>query len=164
MNLSDDRGTTFVEILVAMVIMATVVLAVIAGMSATTASSGTHRRQAEAHNILIAAVERVRSNEEVAYNVTCDKAAAIAAYQAVARTVPIPSVGFTTSGITIEAIKYYQYPVDPADPNAFLASPCKDGEVDSNGNHIYRMQLITLKVETTNGAVSETLSFIKAGE
>lgn len=159
--MADERGTTFIEILVAMVIMATVVIAVIAGMSAATASSGTHRRQAEAHNILVAAVERVRSNDEVAYK-SC---ATGTDYQATARTVPLPSVGFDATGITIDDIQYWQYPSTSGGP-AFSADPllCKDNNVDSSGNHIYRLQLITVKVQTKNGGVSEKLQFIKAGE
>lgn len=158
---SDERGTTFIEILVAMVIMSTVVIAVIAGMSAATASSGTHRRQAEAHNILVAAVERVRSNDEVAYKSCATNTEA--SYLAAARAVSLPSVGFDANGISIDDIQYWQYPSTSGNP-AFASTPCKDNDVDSSGNHIYRLQLITLKVQTKNGGVSEKLQFIKAGE
>jgi len=160
--MDNERGTTFVEILVAMVIMATVVIAVIAGMSATTASSGTHRRQAEAHNMLVAAVERVRSNDEVAYDTSCNEATATAAYQTAARTVSVPSVGFTASSITVDDIEYWNG--GASNPQFSTAQgSCKDTVADANGNFIYRLQLITVKVQSTNGGVSEKLSFVKAG-
>jgi Tfp pilus assembly protein PilV len=156
----DERGTTFVEILVAMVIMATVVIAIIAGIGATTASSGTHRRQAEAQTILKAAVERLRSNDEVAYRNCALETEAT--YLAAARVVSLPSTAFATSGITIDDVQYWNGGSSSPEFDTAVAS-CQDTVADANGNFIYRLQLIKLKVQSTNGQVSETLSFIKAG-
>lgn len=159
--MSDERGTTFIEILVAMVIMSTVVIAVIAGMSAATASSGTHRRQAEAHSILVAAVERLRSSGEVAY-----KSCALETeptYLTAARNVTIPSVGFASTGITILDVEYWNGGASSPEFDTDVAN-CKDDTLDAAGNHIYRLQRITMKVQSKNSSVSEKLTFIKAGD
>lgn len=155
----DESGTTFVEILIAVVIMSTVIVAVIGGMGASTAASGTHRQQAEAHAILVNAVERLKSSAEVAY-VPC-ATTTNSAYLAAARNVTVPT-GFTTSGISITDIKYWDA---GATTTQFYsgAGNCKDNLTDASGNFIYRLQLITLSVTSSNGAITDSLSLIKAG-
>lgn len=160
MSPTDERGDTFIEILIAMVIMGIVVVAVIGSMGTSTAASGSHRRQADAHAILTAAADRLKSNAEVAY-VPCalkSNSNYLGAIQAVA----LPSVGFTSAGITITDIQYWNGGLTSPEFSSVLAN-CKDNVADANGNLIYRLQLITIGVANTTGSVSETLSIIKDG-
>jgi Tfp pilus assembly protein PilV len=143
----EEAGETLIEIMISVVILATVMVAVLGGMGSTHAAGGTHRRQAEAMALLLASAERVKSAAEVDY-VNC-ATPSTATYLSAAQGSSLPS-GSVVSGnaVTITSIAYWN--------GSAFTSTCSDVDTPR-----LRLQQITL---TANAAkVSEEITIIKRG-
>jgi len=145
----DDRGTTLVEILIALAVLGIVFITVLGGMGVTTIASDVHRKQANAHAILLSAVERLKSSTEVAYDFDCN--ADFSNYLAEIRKVPRPAPAITwpASTITIPSVQFWN--------GTTFDATCHDVMP------ILRLQLITVAVTSADGKVTEKLDVIKRG-
>jgi len=150
--MSDERGETLIEILVAVVVMAILMVAVLGGMGTSTAASGTHKRQAEANAIIVSSAERLKSENEVPY-VECATESETSYLDAVHAS-QLPSTHPFVSGddVTIADIEYWQgddeFDTDVAD--------CHDATTP-----IVKIQRITLRVHSQN--VEQEIVILKRG-
>ncbi len=158
----DDRGTTLVEMLIAVMILGLVFVAVLSSMGTSTIASGLHRSQANAHAVLLSAVERLKSPTEVAYGlrdaggqIVCPATAAphdgadFPDYLTAIRSVPVPAGWDPVATISMPNVEYWD--------GTTFQSTCYDG------TPILRLQLITITVVDPDGKVSESLDIVKRG-
>lgn len=134
----DDRGESLIELLVAMAIMSTAVIALVAGIGTAIRISDIHRKQATAGSY-------VRSYSEAVQSAIADTPTAYAAcatsttYQS-AYTVPDP----TRYQAEITAVTYW-------DGTGFVATcPATD----------LGLQRVSLRVRSLDGRASETLDVV----
>jgi len=141
---SRDRGATFVEILVAIVLLGTVVVAVLAGVRATIIASTVDRDQTTATAWL-------QSASDVLYGVTRSECSSlpnvINTYESVVQGTP-NSEGWHPDRIQITDVKFW-------DGNAFGAN-C-DAQTKT-------LQLISLRVVDADGNELESIDVVKGGE
>jgi prepilin-type N-terminal cleavage/methylation domain-containing protein len=147
----DERGSTLIEVLVAVVVMALLMVAIIGGMGTSTAASGTHKRQAEAAAILLSSAERLKSEAEVPY-VECAPETETA-YVTAVHASQLPSGGIVNGDdVSIKDVEYWQggssFETDVAD--------CHDSSTP-----IVKIQRITLRVESQN--VHDEITILKRG-
>jgi hypothetical protein len=143
-RIGDDRGESLVELLVAIAIMSTAVVALLAGLATAVAISGTHRKQAAAGaqvRTFAEAVERAVNNSPSAY-VDC---AGEAAYESVFTAEP----GYARRVVDVW---YWRpsSPFDPTNPGAFVDRCTTDSGV----------QRVTLQVSSNDNRATETVDVI----
>jgi Tfp pilus assembly protein PilV len=141
-----DAGETLIEIMISVVILATVMVAVLGGMGSTHAAGGTHRRQAEATALLLASAERLKSPAEVDYVTCATSATPTYATAAAASSLPAGSV-VSGSAVSITSVTYWN--------GSTFTSTCNDATPR------LRLQQITLTASASK--VSETITIIKRG-
>lgn len=146
--LRDEDGTTLVEILIAVVIMSLLMTAILGAMGTSTAASGTHKRMAEAHAVLLSSAERLKSNTEVPY-VDC-ATTTNASYVAAVSASQIPDGIVSGDDVDILSIKYWQ-------GGSTFSALCHDSTTP-----ILKIQQIELRV-VASGGISEELTILKRG-
>ncbi len=153
-----DRGVSLVEILVSIVLIGTVMVAVLGALQISVTGSRIERDHARAHQWLQSAIGAVQSADRV----PCDQLGAYATgeenvrntYQDVIRgsSVLIPPGWAETQLEIVPTVKVWdgdQY-LDPYS----APKPC----YDSDG---FRLQLITISVESPDGDVIESVEVVK---
>ena len=141
-----EGGETLIEVLITVVILATVMVAVLGGMGTTYAAGGTHRRQSEAMALLLASAERLKASAEVDYVNCATPATATYATAAQASTLPSGSV-VTGSAVSISSISYWN--------GSTFTSTCNDATA--------RLRLQQITLTATASKVSESLTIVKRG-
>jgi prepilin-type N-terminal cleavage/methylation domain-containing protein len=147
----DERGETLIELIIAVAIMGIAFVGILGAMSSGVVASSTHRSQADARAVLIAAVEKLKSSDTVYVDcATPTTGSYVSAAQSVA--VPAEPATWTPSAIQITSITYW----DGA-TNTF-GSACQDVTAPLN-----RLQLIRMAVTSPENNTTESASFVKRG-
>lgn len=154
-----DAGQSFVELLVAVVLIGTAVVATLAALRATVIGSALERDHARAQQWLQAAVGAIREadyvpcNDPGSYDSPQDHIVAV--YQQAIVDVTTPPPGWSDSQIEILApVKVWDGDVywDPNDPDAPKTCFKADG---------FSLQLITVQVVDTDSQILETVEVVK---
>jgi type II secretory pathway pseudopilin PulG len=141
----DDRGETLVELMVALVIMATAVIALVGGIATSVRVSDIHRKQAKAGVYLRAFAEAVE-NSVAAYPTGYTECSAGSAptgsYKA---TFTVPAADTDTYKPDVTAVATW---------NGTAFVPCPTATTDIG------VQRVSLVVYTPDGRASETLDIV----
>jgi type II secretory pathway pseudopilin PulG len=142
----DDRGESLVELLFAIAIMSTAVVALVAGLATAIVISDMHRKQASAGAQVRAfaeAVERAVNNSSSAY-VDCGTNP-VPVYEAVFTAEP----GYTRN---VAAVRYWSPITNTGDPRypGFFDSSCTNAGV----------QRVTVRVASNDNRASEMIDLI----
>jgi Tfp pilus assembly protein PilV len=148
--MSDERGTTLIEVLVAVVVMALLMIAMIGGMGTSTAASGTHKRQTEGNVLLVSSAERLKSESEVPY-VEC-ALESNSSYDTAVHASQLPDGIVTGNNVSIKDIEYWQ----GGDTFDTDATDCHD-----SATPIVKIQRITLRFHSQN--VTQEITILKRG-
>lgn len=148
-----DRGATFVELLVAIVLLGTVVVATLAGLRAAIIASTVDEDQARAYAWLQSAADAIERAPFTPCHATSNGALR-SAYQATVDAVARPSDWSPTSGATLEVVSV-QYLARAGGTDSW-GSTCASGDPDSP---VYP-QLVTLRATTPDGDATATLEVI----
>jgi len=150
-SVSDERGETLIELIIAIAIMGIAFIGIIGAMSSGVVASATHRSQADARAVLIASVEKLKSSDTVYVNCATP---ATASYVSAARSVAVPTepATWTPAAIQITSITYWD-----GTTNTF-GSSCQDVSAPLN-----RLQLIRMAVTSPENNTTESASFVKRG-
>jgi hypothetical protein len=148
-----DTGVTFVELLVAIVLIGTVVVAVLAGVRATIIGTTLDRDHSNAHAWLQSATDLLYGHPrhdcghstDTAPQQAVTKAAIIADYQSVAQSVP-NAEGWPATNITVTDVQYW-------DGHSYQ-STCYD-------DFAINLQLIKMQVRDANGRILEDVEVVK---
>jgi hypothetical protein len=135
-----EHGETLVEILVAVIILGTAVIAVIGALVVGIKMSDLHRKQATAGTVLRDSAEALDSSVESGGYTACPQ---VSSYASALGTVAVPT-GYSR---TVDAVQVWD-----ATNKTFtnVASPCNDIGV----------QLVRLRVSANDSPVSETLDVV----
>lgn len=153
---SRDRGFSLVEVLVTVVLLGSGVVAVLSGLQMTIRASVIDRDHATAFAWMQTASDEIhRAPRE-----SCTTGNAIAAYDAVAQTIPPPPVWASLSP-TIEVINVeYLGKNNEDDPFEWSSSFCFEGGTYAD-SPLYT-QRVTLRVITHDGRFVRTLQMVKS--
>jgi type II secretory pathway pseudopilin PulG len=150
---------SLIEILVAIVLIGLVVTAILTTLTTTTTASGIDRDHAIAFTWLQAASDEVYRETRVPC--TAGQAAAIAAYDIAAKSVPRPDRWAAEPSATI-AVTNVEYLGRP-DPNADFdwdASYCFEGGIYAD-SPLYT-QRVTIEARSPDGRIVKTLQMVKS--
>jgi hypothetical protein len=142
-----DSGVSFIEILVAVVLLGTVVIGTLAGLRATILASTLDRDHANAHAWLQSAADllygedRVDCGTQAASNLTAVKAA----YQAIAQTAFNPE-GWPVSNIEVYEVEFWN--------GTTYGDTCYD---DLGIN----LQLVKIRARDNDDRIIETVELVK---
>lgn len=155
-----DDGSTFIELLVSIVLLGTIVISVLVSLQVSTTASVVDSNQARANAFLHDASDAVYEAPRVPC--TAGAAAVAAAYQ-VAVTPVAPPEGWT--GITVQ-VTNVQFLTSP-DPNSNVftwGSDCREGvtPVGDYTDFPLLSQKVTLEVTSPNGSLTKVLETVKA--
>ena len=160
---SGDRGTTFIELLIAIVLVSVGVLATLVALQATSIATVVDRDHAEAFEWLQAGADRV-------YNYTripCyDATDPVPLYDAEAKLATAPARW--AAGGTIEVVDVtYIGRASSADPYTWSAAWCLESDPVTCPGGLYcespqTAQKVTLRVTSPNGLI-KTLETVKGG-
>jgi hypothetical protein len=145
-----DSGLSFVELLVAIVLTGTVVIAVLTGVRATIIASATNRDHANAHAWLQSATDVLYGEPRA----DCgepgipDAAAVLAAYEGVVDVAPNPE-GWPASQITVASVQFW-------DGSGF-GTDCFDDVAKT-------LQRIQIRVSDPDGTIVEDVEIVKGGD
>jgi Tfp pilus assembly protein PilV len=148
-GLRTEAGETLLEVLIASTLMAIAVVAILGGLGTMLASSSLHRDQARANTVLVAAMEKVKSDEVTRVSCSTDP---YATYLAKARTAPLPT-GWASSQIDITTIAYQM----PAAGGAVGFSTNRAADC----NDARSLQRVTITVTSPDGRVKPSMTFVK---
>lgn len=150
-----DRGATFVELLVAIVLLGTVVVGTLAGLRAAVIASTIDEDQSRAYAWLQSAADAL---ERVPYIVCTptNNAAIVAAYQATVDGAARPSEWTAPSGATLVVVSVTY--LSRTGGVESWGTDCAAGDPDSP---VYP-QLVTLRATTPDGAAISTLEVVKS--
>ena len=155
-----DRGATFVEVLVAIVLLGTTVVATLTAVRTTIIGTGIARDHARAQQWLQSAVGVVHEIDRLDCDVvlptySTGEESVRGEYQRLVRSLVATPGGWNNSQITVitpvkvwDGSRYW----DPYDPVA--PAPCFD-------NDGFELQLITLQVTSPDGAIIESVQVVK---
>jgi len=135
----DEAGTTLVEVLVATAILGIGVLAVVGGMATSIIGTDHHRKQAQAHTVLVSAADVVKSQAANPY-----QACATTGTYAPGSGVTLPA-GWSGASISVRSITYWN--------GSTFAASCP--ALDS------KLQLIEVQVATPDGRATESVAVVK---
>lgn len=164
-----DAGATFVEMLVAVVLLGTVVVATLAGLQATITGSRVDRDQSRAIALLQAASDRVAATAYIACVPTPSNNAAIRTqYQSAANNAPKPQ-GWASITVQVVSVQYLtrnsttgvEAWSSTTPTTADCQSTLSGGSSSTAGIAIYP-QLVTLRVASPDGTLLKTLELIKS--
>ncbi len=131
-----EAGTTLVELLMAVAILGIAVVSIVTAMGTSIIGTDHHRKQAQAHTVLLSAVDVVKSQ---AY-----QSCATAGSYAPATGVTLPA-GWTASVVSVQSVTYWN-------GSTFAASPCVPDP---------KLQLVKVQVATPDGRATESVSVVK---
>jgi Prokaryotic N-terminal methylation motif len=153
---SDDSGVTFVEMLVAIVLLGTVVLAVITALQVTLIGSRVERDHAKVHQWLQASVGILQSDATafgdcVTPNQT-NLDTIINNYTAAVRTGAAVPEGFASSNqLSVVSVEVW-------DGNEWLDFL---SQTDCLDNNLLRQQLVAVQATNNDGSISEIVEVVK---
>jgi prepilin-type N-terminal cleavage/methylation domain-containing protein len=139
----DDRGETLIELMVALAIMATAVVALVGGIGTSVRASDIHRKQAKSQAYLRAFAENLEAsmaNYPTGYVECATGSTPAATYQALK---PATATGYTAevTGVALWNRTTLLYTACPATGDAGV-------------------QRVSLRVSTSDGRASETLDIV----
>jgi prepilin-type N-terminal cleavage/methylation domain-containing protein len=141
-----EHGTTLLELLIAIAILGITGAALLGGMATGIVSSGIHREQADVGTVLASAVEAVKDQSRNPYRSVFP--CAVSQYDPTVGLAPLPT-GFT---VQVTDVRYW-------DGSRFQPS-CPKGSSDAR---FFTLQLVTVKVTSSSGQVSQKRSVVKRG-
>ena len=145
-----DRGTSFIELLVAIVLLGTVVIAVLTAVRVTVIATTTEREHSRAEQWLESAAEELEitpfGNCNVSLGVAASAAAAHASYEAAVEGAPVPA-GWDPSQISV-ATEIYVW-----DGSSWVLYATAGSCLDDLG---LTLQRVSLTVENPDGKIIET--------
>jgi Tfp pilus assembly protein PilV len=129
-----EAGTTLVEVLITVAILGIGVVGVVGALGTSIIGTDHHRKQAQAHTVLLSAVDAVKSQPYQA----------CASSYAASTGVTLPA-GWTSSTISVPSVTYW-------DGSAFSsACPSPDS----------KLQLVKIQVASADGRATESVSVVK---
>jgi len=129
-----EAGTTLVEVLMAVAIMSIAIVSIVAAMGTSIIGSDHHRKQAQAHTVLLSAVDAVKSQPYADCATTYTAAAGVS----------LPT-GWAASSVSVQSVKYW-------DGSSF-ASSCPSTDK--------KLQLVKVQVASPDGRATESVSVVK---
>lgn len=154
-----DRGVSFIEILVAIVLIGTVVIAVLAAVRTTVIATAIEREHARAGQWLESAAKAIESapfgNCSVVAGVAQSSIDAQQVYNDAVQAVPVPE-GWSADQISVQRAA----DIDVWDGGSWLPYSTTTACYDDTG---LRLQRVLLTVENPDGAIIETLEVVKRG-
>lgn len=155
----DDRdlGATLVEILIAIVVLGTVVVTVLAGLLTTITASALDRDHANAHAWLQTAADMLYARDlnqcDPAVPAATEIAATIADYEATIQQTENPE-GWDAANIEIVGLEWWSIDIDPATGIGTEAwgSQCDSGDTN--------LQKVAIQVSAENGRIVESVEVI----
>ena len=144
-----DRGQSFVEVLVAVVLLGTVVVGILTATRATVIGSRLERDHAKAHQWLQSAAENVQLVDRIGCDLPNTEASIRSSYQSTIRSASDNPAGWADDRIEIVApIKFW-------DGEDYLAPPSC---FDDQGKFL---QLIEIQVKSADGEIIEQVQVVK---
>jgi prepilin-type N-terminal cleavage/methylation domain-containing protein len=131
-----EAGMTLVELLMAVAIIGIAVVSIVGAMGTSIIGTDRHRKQAQAHTVLLSAVDSVKSQTYV----PC----ATAGSYTPATGVTLPA-GWTASYVTVQSVTYWN-------GLTFGPSACSPDP---------KLQLVKVQVATPDGRATESVSVVK---
>lgn len=159
-----DRGATFVELLVSIVLLGTIVVAVLVSLQASTTASARDADHARATTFLHDASDAVY--ETTRLSCTLGEAALISAYQLAIDTNVVPPTGWSGASAQVTRVEFLTSP-DP-DSAAFTWSSaptdCREGVTAVGDYTEYPLlsQKVTIVVTAPDGDFTKELETVKA--
>jgi type II secretory pathway pseudopilin PulG len=154
-----DDGSTFIELLVAIVLLGTVVVAVLAAVRVTIIATTTEREHSRAAQWLQSAEKAIDSapfgNCSLVLGVPQSSFNALQEYNAAVQAVPVP-VGWSANQISVQRAT----DIDVWDGDSWEPYSTTSACFDDTG---LRLQRIRLTVENPDGQIIETLEVVKRG-
>jgi Flp pilus assembly protein TadG len=153
-----DRGNTFLEILISVALMGTIVVALLLAMQTSITLSRISNDQAKVESVLGSAADRVAN---FAYS-PCPGADG-AEYLDIARAAA-PAVGWTGAVVTIDEVTYW-HPATPTDPqqwkttNSLSPTECLPSVSMTDQR---TLQKVRIRVTSPGGDYSRTIDVVKA--
>lgn len=152
-----DRGTTLIEILIAIVLIGGVVAGTMATLRATTLAGTVHRDHSNAHGWLQSASDILYAAPKVACDTSLPnngEATVRAAYEAVVDGVPNPQDWQDWQIRVVGPVQFWNSGNIDADPDIefFFGSDCDPS---------LSLQLIELEVRSTNNRIIESVEIVK---
>lgn len=142
-----EAGTTFVESLIATVILGIGVAAILTGLLAFIRTSNRNDAAARANAVLISAAEALRDSARTPYVATC--AAAPYTRSDAVNGVTLPP-GWSSATVAIESVRYWN--------GAAFGTNCYD-----TASPTLRLQEITVRITSPDGLGSLSLDVVKRG-
>jgi prepilin-type N-terminal cleavage/methylation domain-containing protein len=134
-----EAGHTLIEVLMAVAILGIGVVAIVAGMGTSIIGTDHHRKQAQAHTVLLSAVDAVKSQTANPY-----QACATAGTYAASSGVALPAT-WSTGAIAVRSVTYW-------DGTGFAATcPSPDS----------KLQLVEVEVSSPDGRATESVAVVK---
>jgi Tfp pilus assembly protein PilV len=135
----DEAGTTLVEVLMATAILGIGIVSIVGAMGTSIIGTDHHRKQAQAHTVLLSAVDAVKSQTANPYQ----PCAAESTYAA-ASGVTLPA-GWSASYISVQTVRYWN--------GSTFSATCPSPDT--------KLQLIDVKVATPDGRATESVAVVK---
>jgi len=171
-----EAGETLIEVLIASALMGIVVVAILGGLATSLLTSSIHREQADANTVLVAAMERVKSNDVTRVPCGTDPSSnylGAAKYLDTAHTVPatLPqtwiAMGWTPAQIFPAASLVVEHQTLSSSLGAttvdFLPGFAIVPGTPGTCSDALPLQRVTITLRTPDGRVTPALTFIKGG-
>jgi len=148
-----DAGTTFIEVLVAIVLLGTVVIATLTALQTTVIATRVSRDHSKAEQWLQSAIGVLQAYDFADCTSPADGDDVQAAYQAAITAGAPPPEGFTGGSTSI----FVNVP-EVWDGTAYVAFDSQTQCVDNNK---LRQQLVTITVTSPDGSITEDVEVVK---
>lgn len=156
-----DRGMTFIELLVSIVLLGIVVIAVLVSLQVTTAASVTDAEHARAYILLHEASDAVFLLERESCLSTPDPDAIALEYEA-AFVGLTPPEGWASVTPTITQIEFLNAAEVSGETVYSWGSTCQEGLVDSGGDPFpLKSQKVTISVTSPDGSFTKIIETVK---
>lgn len=156
-----DAGTTFIELLVSIVLLGTVVLAVLTALQVATTASVTSADHARAYALLHEASDAVFNAPRVSCAPPATEADIIDAYDDGFATLTRPE-GWSTVTPTIEQVEFLNASEILGETVYTWSAVCQEDLTDSNGNPTpLKSQKVTIQVVSPDGSLTKILETVK---
>jgi len=134
-----EAGTSLVEVLMTVAILGIAIVSIVAAMGTSIVGTDHHRKQAQAHTVLLSAVDAVKSQSTNPYQ-SC---ATVSSYTP-SSGVTLPS-GWSTSVISVTSVTYWN--------GSTFAATCPAADA--------KLQLVDVAVSTPDGRATESVAIVK---
>lgn len=155
-----DAGVTFVEILIAIVLMGTVVIGILAAVRATVIASSKSREAAQIETAVVNAADRInRAPVSCDYTIHASKA--------------VEAQGWADASVTVSH-EYYHPGAPGADGDGFVDGPsgvnpgCPPGSatvpqfVDATRPSLQFVQRVTIRITSPSGNINRQIQVVKS--